>query len=44
MFKASYSEFVTLAPDEWGRLQHFVTQLELHPYQKPQDDETAEAS
>lgn len=27
-------EFVTLAPDEWARLQHTVTQIELHPYQK----------
>ena len=33
MFKANYSEFVTLAPDERARLQHSVTQLELHPYQ-----------
>lgn len=27
-------EFVTLAPEEWARLQHTVTQLELQPYQK----------
>jgi hypothetical protein len=27
-------EFVTLAPDEWARLQHTVTTLELQPYQK----------
>lgn len=27
-------EFVTLEPEEWARLQHTVTQLELHPYQK----------
>jgi hypothetical protein len=27
-------EFVTMAPEEWARLQHTVTQLELHPYQK----------
>jgi hypothetical protein len=27
-------EFITLAPEEWARLQHTVTQLELHPYQK----------
>jgi hypothetical protein len=23
-----------LDPEEWARLQHTVTQLELHPYQK----------
>ena len=27
-------EFVTLAAEEWARLQHTVTQLELHPYQR----------
>ena len=27
-------EFVTLDPEEWARLQHTVTQLELQPYQK----------
>ena len=27
-------EFVTLVPEEWARLQHTVTQLELQPYQK----------
>jgi hypothetical protein len=27
-------EFVTLAPEEWARLQHTVTDLELQPYQK----------
>lgn len=30
-------EFVTMAPEEWARLQHTVTQLELHPYQKAVD-------
>ena len=24
-------EFVSLVPEEWTRLQHTVTQLELHP-------------
>lgn len=27
-------ELVTLAPEEWARLQHTVTTLELQPYQK----------
>lgn len=27
-------EFVTLEPEEWARLQHTVTHLELQPYQK----------
>ncbi len=27
-------EFVTLDPEEWARLQHTVTELEMHPYQK----------
>ena len=27
-------EFVTLAPEEWARLQHTVTHLELQPYQR----------
>jgi hypothetical protein len=27
-------QFVTLDPEEWARLQHTVTQLELHPYQQ----------
>jgi hypothetical protein len=31
-------EFVTLAPEEWARLQHTVTQLELEPYQKESKD------
>ncbi|HJT19658.1 MAG TPA: PilZ domain-containing protein [Nitrospira sp.] len=35
-------EFITLAPEEWARLQHSVTQLELQPYQeKPSDTEAA---
>jgi len=37
-------EFVTLAPEEWARLQHTVTQLELHPYQKEQTDNPPEAA
>jgi hypothetical protein len=33
-------EFISLTPDEWGRLQHVVKDLELEPYQrKPQTDE-----
>jgi hypothetical protein len=31
-------EFVTLAPEEWARLQHTVTHLELQPYQKESMD------
>lgn len=27
-------EFVNLSAEEWARLQHIVTELELHPYQK----------
>ncbi|HKT34493.1 MAG TPA: PilZ domain-containing protein [Nitrospira sp.] len=27
-------EFATLEPEEWARLQHTVTRLELQPYQK----------
>jgi hypothetical protein len=37
-------EFVTLAPEEWARLQHTVTQLELHPYEKLQPDDSPEAA
>lgn len=37
-------EFVTLAPEEWARLQHTVTQLDLHPYQKPPSGEGSEAA
>jgi len=35
-------EFTSLAPEEWARLQHSVTQLELHPYQRA--DTEAEAA
>ncbi len=37
-------EFTSLAPDEWARLQHSVTQLELHPYQQSDADQAAEAA
>jgi len=37
-------EFVTLAPEEWARLQHTVTELELHPYQKTPSSEDSEAA
>jgi len=37
-------EFVTMAPDEWARLQHTVTQLELHPYQREQHGDTSTAA
>jgi hypothetical protein len=37
-------EFVKLVPDEWARLQHTVTQLELHPYQKDLVDSADEAA
>lgn len=37
-------EFVTLAPEEWARLQHTVTQLELHPYQEKPSGEDSEAA
>lgn len=37
-------EFVTLAPEEWARLQHTVTQLELHPYQQPPTEDPSEAA
>ncbi len=36
-------EFVRLVPDEWARLQHTVTQLELHPYQKRDEDDVQAA-
>jgi hypothetical protein len=35
-------EFVTLEPEEWARLQHTVTQLELQPYQKESQKESTE--
>jgi hypothetical protein len=37
-------EFLSLAPEEWGRLQRTVTQLELQPYQVKPADETPEAA
>jgi len=37
-------EFVTLAPEEWARLQHTVTELDLHPYQKDQTADSPEAA
>ena len=37
-------EFVTLEPEEWARLQHTVTQLELHPYQKEPAKDPSEAA
>jgi len=37
-------EFVSLVPEEWTRLQHTVTQLELHSYQKKPTDDTSEAA
>ena len=27
-------EFVTMAPEEWARLQHTVKQIEMEPYQR----------
>lgn len=37
-------EFVIMVPEEWARLQHTVTQLDLHPYQKVSVDEPHEAA
>lgn len=37
-------EFVTMAPEEWARLQHTVTQLELQPYQKEPVNQPTEAA
>ena len=37
-------EFLSLVPEEWTSLQHAVTQLELHPYQKKPTGETPEAT
>ena len=37
-------EFITLAPEEWARLQHTVTELELHPYQQKASEERTEAA
>ena len=27
-------EFVTMAPEEWARLQHIVKQIEMEPYER----------
>jgi hypothetical protein len=37
-------EFVTLAPEEWARLQHTVAELELHPYQTKAANDPSEAA
>lgn len=37
-------EFITMAPEEWARLQHTVTELELHPYQQQSSSENTEAA
>ena len=37
-------EFLSLVPEEWARLQHTVTQLELHPYQEKTTDDTSEVA
>ena len=37
-------EFVTLEPEEWARLQHTVTQLELQPYQKVETKDPSQAA
>ena len=37
-------EFLSLVPEEWTHLQHTVTQLELHPYEKKPTDDTSEAA
>jgi hypothetical protein len=37
-------EFLSLVTEERARLQHTVTQLELHPYQKMPTDDTSEAA
>ena len=29
-------EFVTMAPEEWARLQHTVKQIEMEPYEQAQ--------
>ena len=31
-------EFITLAPEEWARLQHVVKDLELEPYAREQEN------
>jgi hypothetical protein len=37
-------EFLTLAPEEWARLQHSVTRLERQPYQEKPSDPGVEAA
>lgn len=32
-------EFVTMAPEEWARLQHVVKRIEMEPYQRQQQEE-----
>ena len=34
-------EFETMAPEEWARLQHTVTQIEMEPYKRAQPQEDA---
>jgi hypothetical protein len=35
-------EFVTMAPEEWARLQHTVKQLEMEPYERAQQQGEAD--
>ena len=34
-------EFVTMAPEEWARLQHTVKQIEMEPYERAQQQKDA---
>ena len=34
-------EFVTMAPEEWARLQHTVKQIEMEPYERVQQQKDA---
>ena len=34
-------EFVTMAPEEWARLQHTVKQIEMEPYEQAQQQKEA---
>lgn len=34
-------EFVTLEPEEWARLQHVVKRIEMEPYQRNEQQESA---
>ena len=34
-------EFVTMAPEEWARLQHTVNQIEMEPYERVQQQKDA---